>query len=139
MDIELLIPSPYAVQLQALHPDGAERAAVAALRFYLDLGKETLDELLLRATAQGTKPSEVVKALLRPAEASPATTITPPNPNPTRRRTSNAERDKLIAAEYMAGGITYARLAAKHGLSVVRVTQIVANARAKQALQSPTI
>ena len=134
MDITLIIPSAYATQLDPFHPDGAERAAVAALRLYLDLGVDGVEALADRAKEMNLKPAELIREMLAaPPTANPsATTITPGRAQPKPRK-SNAARDQAIADEYLAGGVTYPRLAAKYGLSIIRVTQIVANIRAQRA------
>lgn len=134
--IDLTIPAEYAAKLHPLHPNGAESAAVAALRLYLDLGEDGIAALSAAAKAAGVKPAEHIKTLLQPAPATPATTITPaPRPAP---RKSNAARDAAIVAEYRTGTTTYAKLAAKHNLSTIRVTQIITAARERDLLNQPT-
>lgn len=139
---DMTIPEKFAQALQPLHPDGAQHAAAAALRLYLDLGELGVKALQARATHEDMKPAELILHLL--ANPSPAyipnhtsttsaTTMTPRAagaPKPNRRAADNHARDLQIAEEYFEGGTTYARLAAKHGLSAIRVTQIVAKARA---------
>lgn len=129
---DMTIPEKFAARLEPLHPEGAQHAAAAALRLYLDLGELGVKALQARAEHEGMSEAHVILHLLaNPAPANPsATTMTPHQPSPSRpRRQSNHARDQAIAEEYFAGGITYARLAAKHGLSTVRVTQIVTKAR----------
>ena len=132
---DMTIPERFAQALHPLHPDGAQHAAAAALRLYLDLGKLGVAALTSRATHEGMTPSELVLHLLAvveaPAAATPTGTMTP---RPTRAaKDRHAERDQRIAQEYFEGGITYARLAVKHDLSTIRIAQIIAKARALHA------
>lgn len=138
---DMTIPEKFAARLEPLHPEGAQHAAAAALRLYLDLGELGVKALQARAAHEGMSEAEVVLNLLaNPAPAATpastnlgATTMTP-RPSTTPRKQNNHARDQAIAEEYFAGGITYARLAAKHGLSTVRVTQIVTKAREMQRI-----
>ena len=136
---DMTIPEKFAQALEPLHPDGAQHAAAAALRLYLGLGKLGLDALNSRAKHEDmTAPELILHLLANPAPtAAPAplsaTTMTPTRP-PQPRKQSNQDRDHAIAQEYFAGGVTYARLAAKYGLSTVRVTQIVGRARELQRI-----
>lgn len=123
---DLNIPAEYAAQLEPLHPSGERRAAVAALRLYLDLGKEGVDALQDKAAQLGLSTADTIKALLAQPEP---TTITPTK-RPNYRHSNNAARDKAIAEEYFTGTTTYPRLAAKYKLSTIRITQIVSRARA---------
>lgn len=136
------IPDRFAAKLEPLHPEGAQHAAAAALRLYLELGELGVKALQARAAHEGMGQAEVVLHLL----AAPAVTMTPTssgssgsahsnatNPKPRTKRVSNQDRDLRIAQDYFDGGTTYARLAAKYGLSAIRVTQIVAKARALRA------
>ena len=131
---DMTIPEKFAQALEPLHPDGAQHAAAAALRVYLGLGKLGVDALNARAQHEDMTASELILHLLaNPAPTThPATTMTPLVPPP--RKQSNQDRDHAIAQEYFAGGVTYARLAAKYGLSTVRVTQIVGRARELQRI-----
>ena len=126
---DMTIPERFAQALHPLHPDGAQHAAAAALRFYLDLGKLGVDALNSRATHEGMTPSELVLHLLAVVETPATPTTMTPRPK-ARTRQDNDARDHAIADEYLAGGTTYARLAVKYGLSAIRVTQIVAKAKA---------
>lgn len=132
---DMTIPERFAQALHPLHPDGAQHAAAAALRLYLDLGKLGVDALNSRAAHEGMTPSAVILHLLAnptPTEApTPVGTMTPRPPHAAKDR--HAERDQRIAQEYFEGGITYARLAVKHDLSTIRVAQIIAKARALQS------
>jgi len=133
---DMTIPAEVAAKLEPLHPEGAQHATAAALRLYLGLGKLGVDALQSRAKHEDMTPSELILHLLtlvvRGDAAAPATTMTP-RPQ-ARTRADNQERDQRIAQEYFDGGTTYARLAAKHGLSAVRVTQIVTKARELQRI-----
>ena len=131
---DMTIPERFAQALHPLHPDGAQHAAAAALRLYLDLGKLGVDALNSRAAHEGMTPSELVLHLLAVVET-PATAPTGTmTPRPTRAaKHQHAERDQRIAQEYFEGGITYARLAVKHDLSTIRIAQIIAKARALHA------
>ena len=125
---DMTIPADIAQKLEPLHPDGAQHATAAALRLYLGLGKLGVDALHARAKHEDMSPAELVLHLLAVVEtptASAATTMTPRS-----RRLANHARDAQIADEYLAGGTTYPRLAAKYGLSTIRVSQIVAKAKA---------
>lgn len=128
---DMTIPERFAQALHPLHPDGAQHAAAAALRLYLDLGKLGVDALNSRAAHEGMAPSELVLHLLANPTPSAPTTMTPRPPHAAKDR--HAERDRRIAQEYFEGGITYARLAVKHDLSTIRVAQIIAKARALQS------
>ena len=132
---DMTIPEKFAQALEPLHPDGAQHAAAAALRLYLGLGKLGVDALKSRAQHEGMGEAELLLHLLAaPAgDRGSATTMTPTRP-PQPRKQSNQDRDHAIAQEYFAGGVTYARLAAKYGLSTVRVTQIVGRARELQRI-----
>lgn len=126
---DMTIPADIAQKLEPLHPDGAQHATAAALRLYLGLGKLGVDALNARAKHEGMGPAELVLHLLAvvdaPAVPAEVTTMTPRS-----RRMANHARDAQIADEYFAGGTTHARLAAKYGLSTIRVSQIVAKAKA---------
>lgn len=135
---DMTIPEKFAQALHPLHPDGAQHAAAAALRLYLELGKLGVDALQSRAKHEGMTPAELVLHLLaNPTGSAPATTMTPrgkTSHSARSPRADNQDRDQRIAQEYFDGGITYARLAAKYGLSTVRVTQIVTKAREMQRI-----
>lgn len=124
---DMTIPADIAQKLEPMHPSGAQHATAAALRFYLGLGKLGVDALNARAKHEGMSPAELVLHLLAVVETPTpeATTMTPRS-----RRLSNHARDAQIAEEYFAGGTTHPRLAAKYGLSTIRVSQIVAKAKA---------
>lgn len=127
---DMTIPAEIAAKLEPLHPDGAQHATAAALRLYLGLGKLGIDALHSRAAHEGMTPAEVILNLL--ANPTPVGTMTPrPQGRP---RVDNQDRDQRIAQEYFEGGVTYARLGAKYGLSTVRVTQIVTKARELQRI-----
>jgi hypothetical protein len=130
---DMTIPERFAQALSPLHPDGAQHAAAAALRLYLELGKLGVDALQSRAAHEGMTPAEVILNLLTHVKgAAPATTMTP-RPKAWNKH-DNDVRDQRIAQEYFDGGITYARLAVKYDLSTIRVAQIIAKARAAQQL-----
>lgn len=133
---DMTIPEKFAQALEPLHPEGAQHAAAAALRVYLGLGKLGVDALNTRAQHEDMTPSELILHLLaNPTPTTSATTMTPrPAPAPRKTRADNHARDAQIAQEYFDGGITYSRLAAKYGLSMVRITQIVARARDMQSI-----
>jgi hypothetical protein len=136
------IPAHYAERLQPLHPDGAQHAAAAALRLYLDLGELGVDALHTRAVHEKMKPGELVLHLLAGFEVrgadTHAGTITSggsgnsqaTQPSKIRRGVANPVRDAEIYAAYKAGGTTYAKLAAKYELSTIRIAQILAAGRA---------
>ena len=132
---DMTIPAEIAAKLEPLHPDGAQHATAAALRLYLGLGKLGIDALQTRAKHEDMTASELVLHLLAnptPAAApTPVGTMTPMGRTP---RGGNQDRDQRIAQEYFDGGVTYARLGAKYGLSTVRVTQIVTKARELQRI-----
>lgn len=115
--------------------DGLHHAA----KLFLNLGPAGWDTITAAADAAELAPSKFILAAVQ--------THTNPTPTPEhsdspestpaikpKRRNSNEARDAQISSEYLAGGITYPKLAAKYGLSVVRVVQIVAKARATQGL-----
>lgn len=137
---DMTIPEKFAQALHPLHPDGAQHAAAAALRLYLELGKLGVDALNARASHEDMSPAEVILNLLaNPTPSAEGTTMTPPGEAqpakyPQKSRADNQARDARIAQEYFEGGITYSRLAAKYGLSTVRVTQIVSRAREMQRI-----
>lgn len=137
---DMSIPEKFAQALHHLHPDGAQHAAAAALRLYLDLGELGVKALQARAKYEGRGEADVILNLLANPPATTANTndsATTMTSAPRRARTpriDNQARDARIAQEYFDGGITYARLAAKHGLSTVRVTQIVTKAREMQRI-----
>lgn len=139
---DMTIPEKFAQALQPLHPDGAQHAAAAALRLYLELGKLGVDALHARATHEDMSQAELILHLLAVVETpnlSTGTTMTPSgeaprSKHPQKSRADNQDRDHRIAQEYFEGGITYSRLAAKYGLSTVRVTQIVSRAREMQRI-----
>jgi hypothetical protein len=124
------IPAHYAERLQPLHPDGAQHAAAAALRLYLDLGELGVDALRSRATHEKMKPGELVLHLLAGFEVrgTEGTIITPAGK--PKRGVANPARDAEIYATYKAGGTTYAKIAAQYNLSTIRVAQILAAGRA---------
>ena len=132
---DMTIPAEIAAKLEPVHPDGAQHATAAALRLYLGLGKLGIDALQTRAKHEDMTASELVLHLLAnptPAAApTPVGTMTPMGRTP---RGGNQDRDQRIAQEYFDGGVTYARLGAKYGLSTVRVTQIVTKARELQRI-----
>lgn len=131
---DMTIPAEVAASLESLHPDGAQHATAAAVRLYLGLGKLGLDALHSRAKHEGMKPAELILHLLAnptPTAAPTTPSATTMTPRPAPRHATQA-RDAQIAEEYFAGGVTYARLAAKHELSTVRIAQIIARARAQQ-------
>jgi Mor family transcriptional regulator len=136
MEFTMTVPERFAQRLQPLHPDGAEHAAAAALRLYLELGELGVKALQARAKHEGMNEAELIEHLLLS-----------PNPDrgtitrgevegrrereraPNYRQANNIERDRQIADEYFAGGTTYPKLAVKYGLSAIRITQIVTRAR----------
>lgn len=128
------IPAHYAERLQPLHPDGAQHAAAAALRLYLDLGELGVDALRTRATHEKMKPGELILHLLAGFEvkgtATTGGTIIAAGAGKTKRGVANPARDAEIYATYKAGGTTYAKIAAQYGLSTIRVAQILAAGRA---------
>lgn len=123
---DMTIPADIAAKLEPLHPEGAQHAAAAALRLYLGLGKLGVDALNSRAKHEDMRASDLVLHLL--ATVDTPTTMTP-RPK-ARTRQDNDARDHAIAQEYFEGGTTHAQLAVKHGLSAIRVSQIVAKAKA---------
>lgn len=131
---DMTIPEKFAQALEPLHPDGAQHAAAAALRLYLGLGKLGLDALNSRAKHEDMTASELILHLLaNPAPTAAPATLSATTMTPTRPpRHATQARDAQIAEEYFAGGTTYARLAAKHGLSTVRIAQIIARVRAQR-------
>lgn len=135
---DMTIPEKFAQALSPLHPQGPEHAAAAALRLYLDLGELGVKALQARARHEGMSEADVIMHLLaNPVTATSTPTATPSATTMTpraavRQRHETQARDLQIAQEYFEGGITYARLAAKHGLSTVRIAQIIAHARAQQ-------
>lgn len=138
---DMTIPAEIAAKLEPLHPDGAQHATAAALRLYLGLGKLGIDALQTRAKHEDMTASELVLHLLAnpapTAAPTPVGTMTPLERTPRsqgRPRVDNQDRDQRIAQEYFDGGVTYARLGAKYGLSTVRVTQIVTKARELQRI-----
>lgn len=126
---DMTIPADIAQKLEPLHPEGAQHATAAALRLYLGLGKLGVDALHARAKHEDMSPADLVLHLLAVVET-PASAGTPTTMTPRSVRMANHARDAQIADEYFAGGTTHARLAAKYGLSTIRVSQIVAKAKA---------
>ncbi len=128
---DMTIPADIAQKLEPLHPEGAQHATAAALRLYLGLGKLGVDALNARAKHEGMGPAELILHLLAVVETpAPNEDATPTTMTPRSRRLANHARDMQIAEDYFAGGTTHARLAAKYGLSTIRVSQIVAKAKA---------
>lgn len=98
-----------------------------AAKLLLGLGPEAWGTITAESAAKEISPA---KYILQRLNEKPQQAVQPT----AKRRQSNEARDNQIADEYLSGTVTYPKLAAKYGLSVVRIVQIVAKVRAVRGL-----
>jgi hypothetical protein len=135
MEITLDLPPSLTARFAALgYPDPLDGLQDAA-KLLLGLGPDAWATITASAEALGTTPAKYILAKL---SETPAAQPEAPAKAPKKRQ-SNEARDAQIAGEYFAGTVTYPVLAVKYGLSVVRIVQIVAKARAQRAASNTTI
>jgi hypothetical protein len=125
MEYTLDLPPSLVARFAALGYDNPLDGLQEAAKLLLGLGPDAWATITAQAAAAELSPAKYVLAKLGEAQ----TQTQAPAAKPGRRQ-SNEARDAQIAAEYFAGATTYPKLAAKHKLSVVRIVQIVARARA---------
>ncbi len=123
MEYTLDLPETLTAKLAALGYDDPLDGLLAATKLLVGIGPEAWATITAAAADQNTTPA---KLLLSKYNA--------PVEQPTRKaktsKVNNAERDAQIW-ELARTGSTHAKIAATYGLSVIRVSQIVALQRAR--------
>lgn len=127
MEYTLDLPDTLITKLNTLGYSDPLDGLYAATKLLVGLGPEAWGTITAGAQAQGISPAKFVLAEMNkpPADAEP-TAKKPKLP----QRNMNTERDAQIW-ELARTGTTHAKIAATFGLSVIRVSQIVALQRAK--------
>lgn len=125
MEYTLDIPDTLTAKLATLGFDDPLNGLYAATKLLVGLGPEAWGTITAESEAKEISPAKVILQKLHAPEPTTAA--------PAKRRTTktdNSQRDAQIW-ELARTGSTHARIAAEHGLSVIRVSQIVALQRAR--------
>lgn len=123
---ELEIPAALADKLAALGYADPLDGLHAAAKLLVGLGPEAWGTITRAAQDQKVTPAKVVLGLMSSADTSTGEGL----PAARARRTANTARDQEIWAMAKAGS-THAVIAARFGLSPIRISQIVSTQRAR--------
>lgn len=128
MELTLEIPDTLTAKFAALGFDDPLNGLYAATKLLVGLGPEAWTTVTQLSDAQGISPAKVILQKLNAPEPTGEATAAPAKRRTTK--TDNSQRDAQIW-ELARTGSTHAKIAAEHGLSVIRVSQIVALQRAR--------
>lgn len=124
MEYTLDLPETLTAKLAALGYDDPLDGLLAATKLLVGIGPEAWATITAAAADQNTTPAKLLLSKYNaPAEQPTKKAKLPP-------RNMNIERDAKIW-ELARTGSTHAKIAATFGLSVIRVSQIVALQRAR--------
>ena len=131
--LELDLPTRLADALAETHKNGLSHAVIAGLKFWLAFDADTRQLLSDMASVQGISKGELTaKAVRYYYENSGQAGTLPIEVVPRLSRAHREQRNARIM-ELVGRGMTRAAIATEVGLSAIRVNQIVAEHRAKNA------
>ena len=138
--IELELPTEFTNRLRELDDKGLDGAIAAGLKLYVALGQDYQEKIARVRAAEGLSTSAATKRALD-FYIENAHMHSPEDVRTKLRRTGNKveriARDARIV-ELADKGLTRAGIAVEVGLSAIRVSQILADERARRSASSDT-